>query len=78
MPEVGLHVLYSELILGFSFTCKLCILHSNFAIFEYRSYGYATKKYLHYSTKAKIFGSKQKPRMSSALVLIIFTRIWWK
>ena len=63
---------YIELVLSFSFTCELytClpdrqVLHPNFAIFEHRSYGYATKKRLHYGTKAITLGSKQKLKTSS-------------
>ncbi len=55
---------------NFSLGYKIHILNSNFAVFYYRSYGYAEKKHLHYSSKAEFFGSKQKVKMSSYFLLM--------
>ncbi len=54
-----------ELILSCSFTFEFRILHRNFTIFSFRSYGYATLKRLHYDTKAFILGCKQQLKTSS-------------
>lgn len=48
--------LISELILSNALTFKIHILHSNFVDFFNRSYSYAEKNLLRYSTKAKLFG----------------------
>ena len=61
------HLTYSELALGFSFTCDFHILHPNFDNLLSRSYGYASQKSLHLGTKSENIGSKQKPKTSSVI-----------